>query len=124
MKKLFLLLPALAIIIAGCGAYQTGQNTNQPAVNQNLNQPADQTGLNAAVKISNFSFSPKTLTVKPGTTVTWTNQDGVGHDVKSADFASPILKKGESFSFQFNNPGAYNYYCAIHPSMTGALIVE
>lgn len=77
------------------------------------------------VKIDNFSFSPKSLTVKPGTVVTWTNRDDIPHNVVSTDkkFSSPVLDTDQTFSFSFQEPGSYPYFCKIHPMMTGTILV-
>jgi Icc protein len=78
------------------------------------------------VKIDNFSFTPKTLTVPVGATVTWTNKDDVPHTVVSTKkrFASPALDTDERFSFRFTAPGTYPYYCSVHPMMTGTVVVK
>ena len=78
----------------------------------------------SAVNIQNFAFSPAVLTVKKGTTVTWTNNDSAPHQLKSATFNSGRLSQGESFSFTFNDAGTFDYSCSIHPSMQGQIIVE
>jgi plastocyanin len=81
---------------------------------------------NAAVKIDNFTFGPKTLTVKTGTTVTWTNQDDIPHTVASTtkQFKSKALDTDDKFSFTFTTPGNYEYFCSLHPHMTGTIVVE
>jgi amicyanin len=78
------------------------------------------------VKIDNFSFSPKSVTVKAGTTVTWTNHDDIPHNVVSTEkkFSSPVLDTDQNFSFTFREPGSYPYFCKIHPMMTGTVNVE
>ncbi len=78
------------------------------------------------VKIDNFSFSPSKLTIAAGTTVTWLNDDDVPHNVVSTakSFKSGILDTGDRFSRKFATPGTYNYYCSIHPHMTGQVIVH
>ena len=79
------------------------------------------------VIIGNFSFSPKTLTVPVGATVTWTNHDKVPHVVTTADNRfqkSPVLKAGQSFSNTFATAGTYSYFCSIHPQMNGKIIVK
>jgi plastocyanin len=78
------------------------------------------------VKIDNFSFGPTTLTVAPGTTVTWTNRDDIPHTVVSDDkvFKSKVLDTDERFSFTFTKPGTYGYFCSIHPKMTGKVVVQ
>ena len=80
----------------------------------------------AEVKIDNFSFGPTTLTVAPGTTVTWTNRDDIPHTVVSDDkvFKSKVLDTDEKFSYTFTKPGTYGYFCSIHPKMTGKVVVE
>ena len=78
------------------------------------------------VDIANFEFSPQTLTIKVGDTVTWTNQDSIRHDIKSndGDFYSIPLNQGESYSFTFSQPGTFEYRCGLHPTMKGTIIVE
>jgi amicyanin len=80
------------------------------------------------VKIDNFSFTPPTLTVPAGTTVTWTNRDDIPHTVVSTDdpksFKSKVLDTDEKFSFTFSKAGTYPYFCSIHPKMTGKVIVQ
>jgi plastocyanin len=80
----------------------------------------------AAVKIDNFSFTPKSVTVKAGTTLTWTNQDDEAHTVTSTSkqFNSKPLDTGDKFSFTFTTPGTYQYFCSLHPFMTGTIVVE
>jgi plastocyanin len=77
------------------------------------------------VKIDNFSFAPKTISTAVGTTVTWTNQDDIPHNVVSTEkkFSSPVLDTDQKFSFTFTDPGSYGYFCKIHPMMTGTIQV-
>ncbi|WP_082117914.1 cupredoxin family copper-binding protein [Pandoraea apista] len=81
-----------------------------------------------AVHIDNFTFSPATLTVRAGTRVTWTNHDDEPHTVTSSGnpraFASGALDTDGTFSFTFDKPGTYPYYCVIHPHMTGVIVVK
>jgi plastocyanin len=78
------------------------------------------------VSIDNFSFNPATITVPVGTTVTWVNHDDVPHTTTANDkaFKSPTLDTDERFSHQFTTPGAYPYFCSVHPHMTGQVIVK
>jgi plastocyanin len=80
----------------------------------------------AAVSIDNFTFKAQVLTVKPGTTVTWTNADDIPHTVVSKDgvFKSKVLDTGDRFSYTFAKPGQFGYYCSLHPHMTGTIIVK
>ena len=80
-----------------------------------------------AVSIDNFTFGPASLTVKAGTTVTWTNKDDIPHGiawVANAFTKSKALDTDDSTSFTFTTPGTYQYFCYIHPHMTGTLVVE
>ena len=80
----------------------------------------------AQVKIANFTFDPPTLTVKAGTTVTWVNADDIPHLVTEKDgkFHSSALDTNDKFSQTFSTAGTVEYYCAIHPKMTGKIVVE
>jgi plastocyanin len=109
-------LVVLAILAAGCSSYQTA-----PA------QPASPAGNTVTMK--NFAFDPPTLTVKPGTTVTWVNQDSASHTVVSdagspESFSSDTLSTGGTYTRTFTAPGTYPYHCSIHPSMKGTVIVQ
>ena len=80
----------------------------------------------AEVDIDQFTFTPQRITVKAGTTVTWVNEDDVPHTVASSSkvFKSKALDTGDKFSFTFTTPGTYDYFCSVHPHMTGAVVVE
>ncbi len=94
------------------------------------------------VKIKNLAFIPAKITIRPGTTVRWINEDPFSHDVTSGSvvsgrkarqvkksrhpdgrFHSGTYGQGESFERTFDDVGEYPYYCAIHPIMTGAVRV-
>jgi plastocyanin len=112
-----MILLMLAGAAAGC--------TSSPAP---AASPAPAEGGNA-ITIKNFAFSPASLTVKSGTTVTWTNQDSPPHIVVSdtgsaAAFSSDSLSTGASYSFTFIQAGTYPYHCSIHPSMKGTIVVQ
>jgi plastocyanin len=79
-----------------------------------------------ALKIDNFTFLPQHLTVKAGTTVTWTNEDDIPHVVVSTTkaFRSKVLDTNDKFSFTFTTAGSYEYFCSLHPHMTGTIVVE
>lgn len=80
----------------------------------------------ADVKIDNFAFTPPTLNITVGTTVTWTNRDDIPHTVVSTDgaFKSKVRDTDETFSFKFEKAGTYPYFCSIHPKMTGQVVVK
>jgi plastocyanin len=111
MPKKFLLLAA-ALAAAPCAAFagETATAANAPA----------------AVAIRNFQFVPAILTVAPGTTVTWTNDDNDAHSVtdRGRVFRSGALDSKETFSYTFTKPGAFTYSCTFHPMMVGKIIVK
>ncbi|MGX1909624.1 cupredoxin domain-containing protein [Streptomyces phaeochromogenes] len=80
------------------------------------------------VAMKGYAFGPGTLTVPVGSTVTWTNQDTAPHDVKTTSgpvsIHSPMLQKGQSWSFTFTTAGSYGYYCTVHPDMTARIVVR
>jgi len=78
------------------------------------------------VKIDNFTFGPKTVTVPAGTTITWANRDDIPHTVVSTDnaFKSKVLDTDQEFSYTFTKPGKFDYFCSIHPKMTGTVVVQ
>jgi plastocyanin len=81
----------------------------------------------APVKIVSFQFTPSTVTVKPGTKVTWTNEDTTVHSIKdTSSLATPVsqdLGQGATFSITYGQPGTYSYICGIHQYMTGSVTV-
>jgi plastocyanin len=78
-----------------------------------------------AVHIDNFVFEPAALTVKVGTTVTWTNRDDIPHTVVCAGkFRSKTMDTDGSFAFTFAAAGEYKYFCSLHPHMQGVVKVE
>ena len=78
------------------------------------------------VGIDNFVFTPTETQVSVGTTVVWTNNDDIPHTVVDGDhkWKSSALDTGDKFSHTFTEPGTYEYFCALHPHMTGKIIVE
>jgi amicyanin len=78
------------------------------------------------VKIDNFTFVPQRVTVKAGTTVTWINEDDIPHAVAATSkaFRSKVLDTNDKFSFTFTTAGTFEYFCSLHPHMTGTIVVE
>jgi plastocyanin len=78
-----------------------------------------------AVGITDFAFSPATLTVPVGATVTWTNHDAEPHTVAANDgsFHSPGMDTDATYTYTFTNAGTFDYICSIHPSMHGTVVV-
>lgn len=109
----FCLVLTLVLTVAGFTAYSRGARA-QSAADSN------------EIVIENFAFAPSTLTVKVGAKVTWVNRDDEPHTATATDkrFASKTLETGDRFSTEFTAPGTYKYYCALHPKMTGQIIVK
>ena len=95
--------------------------TNSPPTSQNPST----SGATDEVEIEDFAFNPSPITVKKGTKVTWTNKDTAEHTVTGTSGGpdSGLFGKGESYSFTFNEVGAFSYFCEPHPHMTGTVIV-
>lgn len=83
------------------------------------------------VTLQDFKFAPETVTIKKGQSVTWTNEDRRSRQVMSgappvmtAQFMSPMLEKGQSFTFTFDTIGEFPYHDMVIPGATGTVIVE
>jgi plastocyanin len=78
------------------------------------------------VEINNFMFTPKTLTVPVGTTVTWKFDDSTQHTVTANDdsFTSQALGSGQTYTHVFTSAGTVDYHCSIHTFMTGTIVVK
>ena len=78
------------------------------------------------IYLSGMVFSPATLTIKAGTTVTWNNNDNTAHTVTADDnsFDSGNLAAGKTYTRTFNAMGSYPYHCTIHSGMTGTIVVQ
>jgi plastocyanin len=78
------------------------------------------------VNIFASGFSPKSITITQGDTVTWTNRDTADHQILAShgEFVSTILHRGNSFSFTFKAAGSYSYKDELHPKLTGSIIVK
>lgn len=96
-----------------------------------LYRPAAPVSANT-VTMENFAFNPSSITVKKGTTVTWTNKDSVAHQVSSDPYPSHTdlpglfsnsLSQNQTYSFTFDKIGVFGYHCQIHPSMKGTVTV-
>ncbi|HEX7476015.1 MAG TPA: cupredoxin family copper-binding protein [Dehalococcoidales bacterium] len=128
MKTKYLLIAAAfilsVILLVGCSSNSSQPATSSVPTTQTSSTlaPANQ----AAVTISGFAFSPPTLTVSKGTTVTWTNNDSTTHTVTSDSsvWDSGNVIVGKTYSFTFNQTGTFPYHCNIHPSMTAKVIVQ
>ena len=71
-------------------------------------------------------FNPRNLTIPVGSKVTWVNKDEEPHKVSevNSSFISKPLDTDDGFTYEFKTPGKYEYFCTVHPRMTGTIIVE
>jgi len=102
------------------------QGVNHPIAITDLPLETDRETADAhQIAVDNFSFAPATTSVPIGTTITWTNRDDVPHTIVSTEqkFRSPVLDTDEQFSHRFDVPGTCNYFCSMHPKMTGRIVV-
>ena len=140
---LAILILFIAVVFAGCTSSSSTPSQPNPAITPSLmpsptvpQNPTVGTTMPATaasssggntVTIQNFAFTPSSLTVPAGTTVTWTNMDSAPHTVISTSslnvLNSPTLHNGDSFTYTFSKAGTYSYDCTIHPFMTGTVIV-
>jgi plastocyanin len=145
MKK-FLPIALVIIIVAVIVGVAVGHKSNNKSTNNTTTTPpssnssSNMSNMNSSsnssisstpastdkVSIENFSFSPVSVTVKKGATVTWTNNDTTAHTV-TADtgntFDSGTLENGKTFSFTFNTAGTFKYHCNFHSDMHGTVTV-
>ncbi len=129
------LVVLLVALLAGCGpAAASGASTTAAGAPQTPSAaPAPSPAPTAvptpvatqSVVIQDFAFSPATIVVRAGSTVTWTNQDVEQHTVTARDhsFSSDAVESGKTFQWTFARAGTFEYFCQIHPNMVGHVIV-
>jgi plastocyanin len=146
------MLPAAAlavVVLAGCSslpsatspsatvATVSGATPGMPGMSGMPSMPNASAGTTAsatapaapvagdAVSIDNFAFVPATLTVRVGSTVTWTNHDEEPHTVAASDgsFHSPGMGSQATYSHTFPTAGKFDYICSIHPFMHATVVV-
>jgi plastocyanin len=122
MKQSALLILTLLLASMMIGCIGGDDDTSSEAIDDD----ADETPQSNAVDITGFAFSPETLTISIGDTVTWTNKESATHTATAdgGEFDSGNLGNGDTFSHTFTAAGTYTYYCKIHTSMTATIIVE
>jgi plastocyanin len=134
-----LVIVVIAIIVGVAAGHKndknTGNTTTPPANSSNdmSNMNSSNSSSNSStpsstdkVSIENFSFSPATITVKKGTTVTWTNNDTTAHTVTADSgnaFDSGTMEQGKTFSHTFDSAGTFKYHCTLHSDMHGTVTV-
>ena len=129
---LFCLVALIALVLlAACGESSTSTGTTPTTGTTSTPAGNAQTVMIITDSSGSFAFSPATLTIKAGTTVTWKNTTGASHTVTSDDgktfdsgTSNPITAQTGTFSFTFTTAGTFAYHCAIHPFMKATIIVQ
>ena len=135
MKTVIAVIVVLVVLGGGYALIKNNDNNSKSNSSSTMNMSSSSNSSNESsktvatnlVKISDFAFSPADITVKKGTTVTWTNEDNVVHTVTETDGRtgpqSDDLQKGDTYTFTFNDMGTFKYHCSHHSSMTGTVTV-
>jgi len=123
-KILYLAVLSFAVIAGLTGCYKNDYGTNPSSTSNGT------PGTNE-VWLQGMAFNPSAITVSAGTTIKWTNKDNITHTVTSGTPGSPDgvfdsgnIGNGATFSFTFNTKGTFQYYCSIHQSMRGTVVVQ
>ena len=119
---------ALGLVVAGCGGDDDDDSGSADTQEQTAPAPEAEGGGGATeVSMVGIKFDPAKVTVKAGDTVTWVNNDTVGHDVTGDDFKSGepgAMQNGDTFEQSFDTAGTFDYVCTVHPGMEGTVTVE
>lgn len=110
--------------LAGCGGGGDDEAASAEA-------PSEAAG-GAAVVIKTFNFEPDPITVAPGTTITFSNEDKIDHTVTAGTREAPtpdvfdgqLPEQGATFELVLDEPGTYDYFCSVHNGMAGQVVVE
>lgn len=119
-----------ALTVAGCGSDDSsgGSSSAASAPAAAATTPATGAGASGTVAIGmkNIAFNPKSVTVKVGQKIVWTNEEAIDHNVvadSGADFQSSNFGKGKTFEYTPTKAGTIQYECTIHPGMVGTITV-
>ena len=119
------LLLSCAALVGGCG----GSDETASQATDSTPAPAEATVAEGAVRVAmkDFEFVPENVTVEPGQTITWVNEDGAQHDAVAAEGDGPkseLFNQGESYSWKAEQAGTIPYVCTVHPGMEGTITVR
>lgn len=130
-RRLFGLLVACVLVVAACGddgddaASDDTQAGEDTTTSEAIEDEATGDDSEEAATISGLTFQPDPIEVEAGTTVVWSNEDGVGHTVSAEDGSfDEAVDAGSSASVTFDEAGEYEYFCGIHPQMSGTVVVS
>ena len=97
-----------------------------PTISFSQQEPSSVIITLGAADEGNFEpFAPRAINVMPGSIVSWTNDDMTPHTVTADNnlFDAGPISPGDTFENVFDTPGEFGYHCAIHPWMTGRVMV-
>jgi plastocyanin len=117
------LIAIIVIVVLAIGGYFIYKASYKSPTSSSNSSSQNSVATNS-INIVNFAFTPQTITIKLGSTVTWTNSDSVTHNPVGADFNANNISQGQTFKHTFNTAGTFDYHCSIHPEMTGKVIVQ
>lgn len=126
----FVVVIALVALVAASGGKKSMSSTAGDSMSSGSNSSSSTSStavMADKVTISNYMYTPADIKVKVGTTVTWTNQDAVRHNIVSDDGKFPegkLFGKDETFTYTFSKAGTFKYHCSPHPYMHGSVTVE
>jgi len=122
MKKgIIISIIVIAVLVIGVLAFIFSQQPSSNNPTTPLNTQSNE------ISIKGFAFSPSTISIKVGDTLTWTNQDSTSHTVTSdsgSELSSATLSQGQTYSHTFNTAGTYSYHCTFHSGMKAKVIVS
>jgi plastocyanin len=137
-KTILALIIGLIAVVGIAGVILINRPSDSPKTQQAQQQthstsnetpgPTEEAVDDNTVEIKNFAFSPQEISVKKGSTVTWTNADTTQHDVtpdneSDAFQGSELLGHRQTYEWTFSTPGTYTYHCGPHPNMTATIVV-
>ena len=125
MRRLILSLAAAFALVGGIAFAQSGSPAPATSPAASIS-PAPVASPAVVVHIKNFAYSPETVTIKPGQSVRFVQEDDMAHTVTASDksFDSGNLDKGKSWTHVFAAEGSYAYVCAYHAMMKGKVVVK
>jgi plastocyanin len=122
---LVLVAVAALIAVSGCSSGSSSSGGSSGTSSGGSSSGGGTSAGATAVSIANFAFSPASVTIKKGDSVTWTNNDSATHTVTGdGGISSGDIAQGKTYTKKFDTVGSFAYRCAIHPSMTGTVVVQ
>lgn len=132
-QKLIIVGAVIILLVSGLLLIEAGHPGNEAKTGMPMGVSGAATSVDTSkavatsnVDIANYAFSPAVITVKAGTTVTWTNKDTVRHNVVADNGGKPdgpLLLQSQTYSYTFSKAGTYSYHCSPHPYMHGTVVV-